>query len=181
MAKKVYYKNIEFDSTEEIYFYMWCEEAKKAGYLTDFRYHDKGDVFKLIDSQKMDCPKELRKQGFLTLSACHYELDFMLFPSDKLNELAHGLVESTYGVYVTPCILVDVKGWTSGKNEREFKIKQKLMLERKRLLVNRVIPWQFFEMTWIPERAGIGKRGGRLKNYKTQKTLRQLNNFSLGG
>lgn len=165
--EKPVYKNIQFDSVEEVEFYYWCEEALKLGYIDSVEFHNKD--FELLESHKIPCPKTLFKQGFLTLQGCRYELDFRIKPTLKFSQFDHNLIMDRDG-----WIYVDTKGTWKG-SETVFAIKQKLVYERYGTYINRVIPIKFFENTWLPERAGLTKvKKDRQKSYIHLKTYKEI-------
>lgn len=165
---KPIYNNIQFDSTEEVEFYMWCQEAIKNKMIEEVEFHNK--IFKLFSKNEVPCPKTLRKQGFLTLQDCEYELDFRIKPTEKFFQLFdHNLLAQSDG-----WIYIDTKGDFKGA-DTVFSIKQKLMYIEFCIYVNRVVPIKFFKRTWRPERAGLTpKRGDIVKGYQKLKTLKEL-------
>jgi len=166
--EKPVYNNIQFDSTEEMEFYYWLEEALKLGYIEDLEFHNQ--VFKLFEKSRVPCSKTIRKQGFVTLQDCEYELDFRFKPTLKLENFEHGLVPNDDG-----WVYVDTKGTFKG-NDTVFSIKQKLMYLKYSIYINRVVPIKYFAKTWLPERAGLTKvKKDRQKSYLRLKTYKELN------
>ena len=165
--EKPVYDSIQFDSTEEVEFYMWLKEAKTFGYIKNLEFHN--DIFKLFEKSKIPCSTDIRKQGFLTLQDCEYELDFRFKPTPKFDELKHGLLVNESG-----WCYVDTKGDFKGA-DTVFSIKQKLMYKEYLIYVNRVVPLKFFKLTWRPIKAGLTKvkRDVQLK-YQGIKTYREL-------
>lgn len=164
---KPIYKGIQLDSSEEVEFYMWLEEAKEYGYISEFEFHNKD--FQLIESRKIPCSKALFKQGYLTLRGCRYELDFKFKPNIKFNEFEHCLVLDQDGWYY-----VDTKSPFKGA-ETVFSIKQKLVYEHYATYVNRVVPLDFFKKTWRPRLAGLTeKKRDVQKKYQGIKTIKEL-------
>lgn len=165
-AKPVY-NGVQYDSTEEVEFIMWLEEANRFGYVEDYAFHT--EIYRLLEKSKVPCPKTLKKQGFLTLQDVEYELDFRFKPTLKLDEFEHGMLIHNDGY-----IYVDTKGDWKG-NDTVFSIKQKLMYKEYEIYVNRVVPIKLFQKTWLPQRAGLTDvRKERKKSYKHLKIHKEL-------
>jgi len=175
---KIIYDDIEFDSQEEVNFYIWLKEAKSAGYVKYFEYHTtsweitpRQTYPKLVHMKTKD--KVLQK--FL-LSPLTYTLDFVVKFNDKFfKEFPdHGLIRikklnnPVRYSFAETSIAIDVKG-TYNQNDahRRFSIIQKLIYARTGYFVNMVIGESyrqgkiykrgFFERTWVPEEIAFMK------------------------
>jgi len=169
---KIEYDNIQFDSQEEVNFYIWLKEAKKAGYVKYFEYHT--TTWEITERQTYPKIIHLKTkakivQKFL-LSPLTYTLDFVVKFNDKFfKEFPdHGLVrvkkmagDAQFSLNETT-IAIDVKGpYNQNDAHRRFSIMQKLVYARTGYFVNMVIPQGhrqgkvykrgFFERTWVPE------------------------------
>lgn len=165
--EKPVYKGIVFDSTEEVEFMYWLEEAQTHEIITECEFHNQ--VFKLFEKNKVPCLKTIRKQGFITLQDCEYELDFRFKPTINLDQFDHKLVINDNG-----WVYVDTKGDFKGA-DTVFSIKQKLMYKEYGIYVNRVVPIKFFDLTWRPRLAGLTKvKRDIQQRYQHLKTYEQL-------
>ena len=161
MKQKTYiYNNIVFDSKEEIEFNIFLEEAKKHKLIKSFVYQPPS--FELIPKATY-IDNKTHKQKVLFRSHS-YTADFLIYPNKLFNELNHGLIPNNDGSY-----LIDVKGiYNRNGGDRILPIHQKLLFDKYKLVLNKVVPSIFFK------RANIAPEGLRWnKTLKTKKVLRK--------
>ena len=167
------YNGIEFDSTEEVEFYMWLEEAQAHSLIGEFEFH--GENLEIIGEQVYYGEKKTKKKGWhytnMKLKPCTYELDFKFKPTQLFTDTFFtGLVTSEDG-----WIYVDTKGSFKARSETVFSMKRKFVYQQYKKFVNRVCPIEFFALTWRPEKAGLQpKRGFISKPYLALKTYKDL-------
>lgn len=158
MKKSYIYKNITYDSQEEIDFVIFLEEAKKYKLIKKYIYQPPSyelspkAVYYDINGKKK------------TLRAHNYTADFLIYPNSLFNELNHGLIPNKDKTF-----LIDVKG-TFNKNggDRILPIHQKWMFDKYKLFVNKVIPELFFKQANIAPEALRWN-----KNIKKEKVLKK--------
>ena len=142
MKKLFTYKALTFDSDEERRFYIWCEEAFKAGFITGYFYHTRS--FNLSEKVDRDIVVQLKsktktKKKHL-LREHIYTPDFILEPDKKFHEL-----NLDWEIAPDGKIYIDVKGGFSiYNNEREFKVNQKWVFQKYGVFINKVIPKKIF-------------------------------------
>lgn len=173
MAKKAkpIYKNITFDSHEEIWVYKWLEEAVIAGFVESFAYQPV--AFDLISKKSYSVEVELKtKTKTVDKHLLHehiYTADYSFVATEKLKKLNHKMFshDDTY--------LIDVKpSFQRFGGDRSFSINQKLVYDKYQIFINKVIPQKLFELTWVPKNVKIGKSGKTLGKYNKCKTISQL-------
>jgi len=175
MAKKQkpVYKGVEYDSTEEVEFVYWLEEAKAAGYIHDFTYHPK--TFTLAESVRIDSPIF----GMHKINDVEYTPDFAVFATpeqvDRLNlKFNHGLYfHRLHPTCFTAHIDIKgnfVRGSAPNASAATYSIKAAWMFDKHKLYINKVIARDmavknkttgarkvtkpgFFSKTWCPEAA----------------------------
>ncbi len=190
------WKDVAFDSHEEIFFLLWLLELKEQGNILDFKYHE--NRWKLVDRQAIFIPKPMKtKTGFKPKTwsqEVSYEADFVIFwnpvsiPSwvhpfkrEKIGtfpELKEEAVmffneNTTKGSIYS---VVDVKGsfYKRSSDSYVFAIKKAIMLERYGILVNKVIPHSndgkcLFARTFVPKIFMKTKTGKDRKiNYRVK-------------
>lgn len=162
--QKPAYNGITFDSTEEIEFYQWCEEAKNAGLILDFVYQPE----KYILSNK-----RVELTGELILNPHVYTADFQIYRSSGVFDSV--LKKSFIGSSVQ-FFMIDIKGFASLYDDgRTFKINQKWMYDKYGVYVNKVIPEEFFNETWVPVQARYTAK--TKKEKKKYLKFRSINDF----
>jgi len=123
MKKKYVYKNINFDSDEEIAFYQWCEEAKELELITEFIYQP---ISYLLFKSDITYPR-LTKKGNISnkvlLREHKYTPDYCII----LTQLCRNLY---FNIFKFPDenlkVYIDVKGdFTKSDREKRFILNQK--------------------------------------------------------
>ena len=164
MKKEYLHNGLKMDSQEEIDFQNWIEEALQAGYLSNVAYHPV--PFLITPKQTFTEEKQLKTKTKIverTLLQPHtYQPDFIIDVTQKFLQAFpnHGLKQKAL-TYVTAekqvinitnlSYFIDVKG-TFNQNDalRRFSIDQKLVYHLHGIFVNKVIPADFFRLTWVP-------------------------------
>ena len=167
--RKHTYNGVEFDSNEEIEFYLWCEEAYEAGIITHFTYQPQ--AFILSERASVYEIKKLKtKKKFVDKFLFHphkYTPDFEIVAKE-----IKALTKTSMFYYV------DVKGGFSiYNNHREFSINQKWVYDKFGHYINKVEPLKFFGKTWVPELARYTKTRKDLKKcYIGYNTIEDIKN-----
>ena len=169
MAKKnnYIYKDIEYDSKEEIEFKIFLEEAQSFNIIQDYIYQP--PTYELIPKATYVDNKGKTRTLF---RAHNYTADWLIYPTELFDKLNHGLKKNSDGTY-----LIDIKGmFNKNGGDRIFPIHQKLLYDKYKIIVNKVVPEVFFKQ------ANIAPEGLRWnKNIKKEKTLKKsfigLNSF----
>lgn len=149
-------ENVEVDSSEEWYFYSWLIECKKLGIVLEYEYQPKEflltEKFKYVPA--FGNPKKKEKH----LLADHvYTADFRIvfnkLYGEKLSEYFKIPLEAidTNGDAV---VFVDVKGgFMMHGSDRTFSIHQKIMWDKYKIYVQKIVPEDLFKKLGTPEAA----------------------------
>ena len=177
MAKrkpKPRYGAIEFDSTEELHFYHWCEEAQRHGVLETFAYQP--PFFELSHSVVKVIP-QLGKKGQpiepkhkVVLRRATYTADFMVcFTSQGKASLCGFQNVQEY---------IDVKPMFHRADSRaaKFSLLQKWVYQRFQILIVPVVPGELFFRTWMPAAAMLTPTG-RVRGGKSVKGMQTVQEF----
>lgn len=164
IEKKVYpCDGFVFISKEELHFYHWIKEAQQLNIIAPVPITYQPDPFILTDKQTYNIAKTNRKglvkfEERVLFKQHTYQPDFVLYPGENYNRLRLdwiiGFTENKeiikHAIYGKP-IFIDVKGaYNQNDAYRRFSIDQKLMLLRYDVIVQKVIPQDFFLKTWAP-------------------------------
>lgn len=149
--------NVEVDSSEEYYVYHWLMEAMKLGIVVDFEYQP--EAFLLTDKAKYIPAFGNPKQKEKHLLADHvYTADFkVLFNAthgEKLSEYFKIPIEAVDVQRNIATVVIDVKGgFMLHGGDRTFSIHQKLVWEKYKVYVQKVVPEDLFKKLGMPEAA----------------------------
>lgn len=149
-------ESIEVDSNEEWYFYSWIIEAKKLGVVLDYEYQPKEflltEKFKYVPA--FGNPKKKEKH----LLADHvYTADFrIVFNSlygEKLSEYFKIPIEAI-DANGNVVVFVDVKGgFMMHGSDRTFSIHQKMVWDKYKTYIQKIVPEDLFKKLGAPEAA----------------------------
>ena len=149
-------KSVEVDSNEEWYFYSWLIECKKLGIVLEYEYQPKEflltDKFKYVPA--FGNPKKKEKH----LLADHvYTADFRIvfnkFYGEKLSEYFKIPIEAI-DAKGDAVVFVDVKGgFNRFAGDRNFSIHQKMMWDKYKRYVQKIVPEDLFKKLGTPEAA----------------------------
>ena len=149
-------KSVEVDSNEEWYFYSWLIECKKLGIVLEYEYQPKEflltDKFKYVPA--FGNPKKKEKH----LLADHvYTADFRIvfnkFYGEKLSEYFKIPIEAI-DAKGDAVVFVDVKGgFNRFAGDRNFSIHQKMMWDKYKIYVQKIVPEDLFKKLGTPEAA----------------------------
>ena len=146
----------ELDSAEEWYFYQWLIEAYKLGIVIDFEYQPASfqitEKFKYVPA--FGNPKKKEKH---LLADHEYTADFRITfdkkYGEKLSEYFKIPVEAI-NLQGNPNVWVDVKGgFNRFAGDRNFSIHQKLVWDKYRVYVQKVVPEELFKKLGVPDAA----------------------------
>lgn len=150
--EKIFFRNIEVDSPEELEFFHWISEARDLGLVTGINYHP--CFFQLSEglvlTKTVRLKTKIKEKTHRVLHPHTYSPDFWIDVSEEFEVW----LRDHAGIF--PCqggtgkgIYLEVKG-TWLQNDR-FPLNQKWVWERCGILVNKVVPKEFFKKTWVPE------------------------------
>jgi hypothetical protein len=162
--------NKEFDSNEEIQFYLYLKELNKAGFC-DFKTHI--DPIVLCPSQR------LGKKNKVIFRELTYKPDFEITWKKKAKGIFYVDREEYSGTetFIGQKGYVDVKGSFAGQRNASaisFPIKQKILYTFFDTYVAKVIPSELFQETFLP-RELVFTKTGKVKTWKF--SPRSLNEF----
>lgn len=162
------YKGVKFDSDEEVFFAMWCEELQKAGLI---KFWDRIDTaIPMTSGLSMDYTQvkqlktktKVEKKTKVFLRPSEYTYDFKVCFTEKGQQLlcsSHKNFEPHRPFFthiVDPVTLVhaalfEIKpAFDQNNMERLFKINQKFLWHYKKIFVNLVEPIELFKKTFLP-------------------------------
>lgn len=149
-------ESVEVDSSEEWYFYSWLIECKKLGIVLEYEYQPKEflltEKFKYVPA--FGNPKKKEKH----LLADHvYTADFRIvfnkLYGEKLSEYFKIPIEAI-DVKGDAVVFVDVKGgFNRFAGDRNFSIHQKMMWDKYKIYVQKIVPEELFKKLGTPEAA----------------------------
>jgi len=171
--QKPTYKGVEYDSKEEIEFFMWIEEGIEAGLIMPKVVYQP-ESYELSPKQTKKVLKQLKtkvKEVEKHLLHPHkYTADFNFWFTEK-GKGKVDLIESEEDM-----IIVDVKGaFNQHGGDREFSINAKWVYEKYGVFVNKVIPEKLFKSTWCPQGARLTSKTMQIKKkYAKCKTIEEF-------
>ena len=172
---KTEYNGIEFDSMEEVEFYMWIQEACDNGLIIGYKYQP--DSFEL-STKKVKCvtkrmktkTKKIEKH---LLHPHKYTADFGVLFTIKGIECEFPFTLASDGEAT-----IDIKGsFNQHGGDREFSINQKWVYEKFGVYVNKVVPEKLFKATWCPKEARLTPKTKQIKKkYAKCRTIEEFLN-----
>jgi hypothetical protein len=187
-----YVKSQGFDSIEEWEFGQWCEEAKWLGILTGYKHHP--DPFKLSERVSIQVEKQLKtktkmEEVFL-LHPHEYTCDYKIIvdpekwnkanlPKDPKLVVTTETLAPPFGLGVGSGLYVDVKGSFSPYHDaKQFSINRKWVWEKYQVLIQEIVPEEWFKKTWVPAVALVtwktGKPRDKYRGRPTKETVLEL-------
>ena len=168
----------ELDSAEEWYFYHWLMEAMKLGIVIDFEYQPPSfqitEKFKYVPA--FGNPKQKEKH---LLADHEYTADFRITfdkkYGEKLSEYFKIPLEAI-NAQGNPNVWVDVKvGFNRFAGDRNFSIHQKLVWDKYKIFVQKLVPEDLFKKLGAPEAAKYTiKTKAPTKKYAGAKPLKEI-------
>jgi len=160
MGRLLYKETPPFRSNEEVYASWWFEELKEAGYIKKLEYETV--CLQITEPVKRFEEKQLKTKVKIVekhvISGVSYTPDFVVEWNDrsKLFGVLPFCQESvffntnTHNIYQS---LIEVKPKYDQNNmTREFKVKQKFIMDKLNIFVNLFIPEVIFAKTFTPKR-----------------------------
>ena len=175
----IIYDGIEYDSPNEWWFVCWCKEAKKAGLIQDFTYHEKSyELFPEVRENYTEV-KQLKskiketEKSRIVLRAWTYTPDNWLYGLSDILKPFFRVSEN--GIVVT-----DTKGVFSQHNDsKSYSQCVKAMYHIHHIFVNTVIMEKLAEETWAPEaikRTKTGKISSKFGRCRTIEKFIEMSN-----
>jgi len=172
--QKPVYKGVEFDSREEIEFYMWLDEAANHGLIFDgftyqpMPYELSSKRTRLEVKQLKTKTKKVEKH---LLHPHKYTADFQFRLTMKGERLNIFIADRSTGL-----VVVDVKGgFNQHGGDREFSINQKWVFDKYGVYVNKVVPEKLFEASWCPVEARLTEKTRQVKKkYENCRTIEEF-------
>lgn len=145
---------VEMASFEERAFYHWCMEARAYGIINGFVYQPR--PFVLSDKVRRKSDLSDKKERSVLLEHI-YTADFRL-------------IRPMRGLFLSMdsnSVVIEVKGAKSRRGDhRAFSINRKWVYEKFGIIVYKIIPEQFFHLTWVPGVEIYTKTGKVQKKYE---------------
>lgn len=163
-----------FDSNEEYEFSLWLEELTKKGYIN--KWYKNTVSMHLIDKQSISFFEILKTKtntkNIFLLHDLEYTYDFYI----EWNSLAEGLFFIKEGSPYSSEVLknklfvvlkntnnesfIDIKGTFGGGNSAiTFPVIQKIVFLLKKMYIQKIIPKNLFENTFLPQKLSLKKDG----------------------
>jgi len=167
VKKENIYNGVEFDSQEEIMFYIWLVEAELNGFIfpKSVVYHP--DPFLLQDKISAPSLKRMKIKNKIVmkhlLHPITYQADFKVTFTKKFQDtfINHGLyfpAKKNKGKIVEDlCVYFDVKGGVGANLNRNnssaytFMPKIKWLWNKYNIYINKLVPKKYFSKTFCPE------------------------------
>ena len=176
--KKFVYKDIEFDSQEEINFYYWLEEAKDLGIVEKWEYQPESFILsepikKLVEVKLKTKVKQVEKS---LLQGHKYTADFKIWFTDSI--LNYDTKLKSIVILKKNIIFIDIKGgFNSFGSHSNFSVESKWVWEKYGILVEKVISDKWFKNTWVPENVRYTPKTGKLRTkYLNLNTFESITN-----
>lgn len=171
-------ENVELDSNEEYYVYHWIMEAYRAGIIKEYEYQPKEflltDKFKYVPA--FGNPKKKEKH----LLADHvYTADFRIVFNksfgEKLSEYFKIPIEAI-DANGNAVVYIDVKGGFMRNNSgRSFSINQKLVYEKYKIFVQKLIPEDLFKKLGCPKELFMTRKTHKVsKKFSIFKSIEEI-------
>lgn len=177
-GKIILHKGEGYDSYEEVWFSMWLEELKDAGYIKHWERNN--SEIQITPSVYSSFKQGSKVKTQTILQSFSYTPDFIL----KWDRSAKGLLfnQINSDKITQPFIAdknlvsyVEIKpAFDKNNMTRLFRQVQKFLYHTKSLYVNLIIPQKLFEKTFTPGEFLKTKTG---KDRKIKWELKDLNNF----
>lgn len=152
--------DIVFDSIDEIFFYEYCLEAKKAGLIEGFFYHpDPIEVFPAYVEDKKTI-----------LHSCTYTPDFIITG-------VHDKLKPYFRKSFDGLIRIDIKGsYTALHGDlKAFMILTKALWYLKKIFINKIIMKDLCSKTFVPESIKYTDKKKQLRTaFKDCRTLEEF-------
>jgi hypothetical protein len=165
-----------YDSDEERYFVWYLNELLGVGIIKHWKYHPK--PFPLSDKVQHECLEEKKtktKHIFKFLMHPHnYQADFIIYWDPgwegRIFMSLDGWLDLNYPFIANmskdkvPFSVVDIKGTFAGKHNNSavtFPLDQKWTYARHKIYVQKIIPKEIFEATFIPRKYEITNVSGK--------------------
>lgn len=175
-TKKPIYNNIEFDSIDEVQFYIYLTTLQRYGLLERFVFHphkisvtDPVVEYQVIQKTLKTKSKTIVKSKII-LNEATYTTDFILYGLDDV--MKPYFRQSADGTY-----WCDVKGkWsgTHGSDARYFSLLVKVLYHLKKIFVNKVIVQDLCAQTFVPDELRFTKTGKASSVFKGCRTLEEF-------
>lgn len=172
--------NIEVDSQEEYQFYTWIIEAKKLNIVLDYKYQPESFLLteKFSYVPLFNNPKNKEKH----LLADHlYTADFKLVFNYKYGELLSKYFKISKNNLNSDGnieVFIDVKGgFMNNGSGRSFSINQKMVYDKYKILINKLVPKDFFLKLGCPKKLFFTeKTHKKSKVFETYPTIESIIN-----
>lgn len=176
--EKPFYDGVEFDSIDEVQFYMWLKAAEKAGLVGKWIYHPPTiEVLpafkeKVVDVIQLKTKSKVVERTKTILHNASYTPDFQIFaiPDSRIRAFFRVSSDGTYWV--------DVKGKFSGSvhggEMKYFSLLTKVLWYLKHIFINKIIVRDLTEATFCPDELKVTKTGKPSTIFKGHKTLKEF-------
>lgn len=176
--EKPSYNSIEFDSIDEVQFYIWLRDAEKAGLIGRWEYHPptiqvlpayKEDI---VDIVQLKTKTKVVEKVKTVLHNASYTPDFIIhsIPNEEVRKHFRISQDGKYWV--------DIKGKFSGSvhggEMKYFSLLTKVMWYLKRIFINKIIVRDLTSATFCPDELKVTKTGKPSTIFKGHKTLKEF-------
>lgn len=158
------YKQMQFDSPDEVEFYAWCQQLKNQGVIREFEYQP--ESFLLFQPVKFGNKTMLRQHV--------YTADFSLILEEKLfkdsklfNIFKYPSENNKYYVEIKP-------GFDRFGDFKPFIINQKWVYSKYGIYIYKIEVQKLFLHTFVPDYARYTQKTRKLRNkYQNALNIKQ--------
>lgn len=161
--KRFEYKDISFDSNEEIFIYRWLQDAQYVGLIRGFEYQPQ--KFLLSEPVRINNKHALRQHVYTADFIIHLDPQY----NSKLKPVFKFIGENDTQVYI------DVKGgFNLYNNHTEFSINRKWLYSKYGIFVYKIEPDKLFKLTYVPQECRYTPKTQKLREkYKDCRNIEQ--------
>lgn len=174
--EKPIYRNIEFDSIDEVQMYMWLETAEQAGLIGKWVYHPTTIqvippyVEYIVEYKKLKTKTKVVEKEKTILNSASYTTDF------KISEIKDARLYDHFRISKDGWYWIDVKGkWSGsfGKDAKYFSLLTKVLWYLQEIFINKVVTQDLFSATFCPDTLFFTKTGKKSKVFNNCKSIRE--------
>lgn len=165
---KFQYKQIGFDSNQQIQMYKWLQEAVQHNIVLQFEYQP--ESFMLFQSTRKDGKHLLRQHVYTT----DYKVKFnpsVMEQNKELRKIFRHTLDQEYQY-------IDIKGgYNIWNNHSQFSINRKWVYQVYKIFVYMIQVEKLFKETWVPEQCRWTPKTKKLrKKYQENIVIQQYLN-----
>ena len=176
--EKPTYNGIEFDSIDEVQFYIWLRDAQKAGLIGKWDYHPPtiqvlpSYTENIVETVQLKTKTKIVEKVKTVLHNASYTPDFII------HSINDSRIRKFFRVSCDGKYWVDVKGKFSGSAHggemKYFSLLTKILWYLKKIFINKTIVRDLTSNTFCPDELKVTKTGKPSAVFKGHKTLKEF-------